>query len=220
MLLTNLTNWEVFAIFVPLIVAAISFSFNVWNNIRELNYKKNVLEESKIMDKRKELAKKLNEFYGPFQQNMKKSTTLYKALTDNKGDFRLLDYLLSPSIYETLELNQNDFTLIDEIVEMGKLQQELIKKKGGLIDNPVLTYYYYDENTDFKFPNERRDLHRIGLIPRVNAHYRILALAKEGKLKGDIERFKDYRFPRSLPEEIDKRIQELKKELNSLRKLK
>ncbi|MCD4746140.1 MAG: hypothetical protein K8R58_07560 [Bacteroidales bacterium] len=210
---------EIFVLFVPLIIAAISFTFNVWNNIRELNYKKEVLEESKISDKRKELAKKLNEFYGPFLQNLKKSTTLYRALTFKRGDFRLLDYLLDENTFSEQSFDENDRTLINEIVDIGKEQQALIKSQGGLIDDPVLTLNFVDNEIDEKFDQDRRDLQNIGLIPRVNAHYRILELARDKKIFGDVSRFQDYRFPRNLPNEIERRIKELQTELESLRKI-
>jgi len=216
---TNGVNWELLALFVPLIVAAGSFLYNVINNAREIKYKKEVLDESKVADKRKELAKKLNEFYGPFIQNMKKSTTLYRALTQGRGDFRLLDYLLDENVFKDQVFDENDKTLIREIVEIGKKQQLLIQEKGGLIDDPKLTIDYLDPYIDAEFPQDRPDLQNIGLLPRANAHYRILELAYEKKLHGDTERFKYYRFPRNMTTEVERRFKELQEELESLRVL-
>jgi hypothetical protein len=206
-------------IFIPLIIAAASFAFNVWNNIRELNYKKEVLKESKISDKRKELAKKLNEFYGPFMQNLKKSTSLYRALTSDRGNFRLLDCLLDEEIFERQSFNENDKTLIKEIVDLGIEQQGLIKSKGGLIDDYVLLFNYSNLKSSLNIEENRKDLEKVGLIAQANSHYRILELAYNKKLFGDVKRFEDYRFPRSLPDEVERRIKELQTELDSLRNL-
>jgi hypothetical protein len=204
-------------VFIPLIIAAISLAFNVWNNIRELNYKKKVLQEDRIVDKRKEIGKKLNEFYGPFLQNAKKSTTVYRALTKNRKDFRLLDYLLDNSKDKGEKIDPNDNILINEIVEIGKQQQDLIKEKAGLIDDPVLSNYYIDVKAKTDLEIQRRDLQNIGLIPRANAHYRILELAHEHKLSGDAQRYEDYRFPRDLVPELERRISELQQQMEKLR---
>nr|WP_321411422.1 class I SAM-dependent methyltransferase [uncultured Carboxylicivirga sp.] len=208
------------AIFIPLIIAAISLAFNVRKNIKEFKYNLQLLEEQKITDKRKEIGRKLNEFYGPFIQNLKKSSTLYRALLENKEnkkEFRLLDIFLVEEKRNTL--SDNDWVLIKEIIQIGKNQQKLIEEKGGLIDDPTLCNYYVDLKSMDKYPFDRRDLHNIGLIPRVNAHYRILYLAYKRKLKGDPERFRDYVFPRWLSMEVERRIFELQNELAMLRSI-
>jgi 2-polyprenyl-3-methyl-5-hydroxy-6-metoxy-1,4-benzoquinol methylase len=206
---------ELLIIAVPVIIAAASFAFNVRKNYLEFFHKKQVLEEDRITDRRKEIGLKLNEFYGPFLQNSKKSTTLYRALTKHRNNFRLLDYLLDPNLFSAL--SNNEMVLVKEIIDIGIKQQELIADKGGLIDDPILCNFYIDLNVSNQFPFERRDLHNIGLIPRANAHYRILELAYKGELSGEIDKFEDYRFPRELPQEIERRIYELQKELKTLR---
>lgn len=215
MLKTFLENIE-FEVLIPLIVAAVSLAFNVWNNIREFNYKKKNLSEVKISERRREISIKLNEFYGPFQQNMKKSTTLYRALTSGRGDFRLLDHLLDPTVFSDQIFDINDDTLIEEIIQIGRDQQKLISEKGGLVDDEKLTRFYNDKS-DEVFDSKRPDLHNIGLLPRANAHYRILELAYDKKLTGGAKRFENYRFPRQLSTEIDRRVAELSAELNKLR---
>lgn len=208
-------NNSIWPILIPLLIAALAFAGHVIKGIMEFRQKKEEIKEGRIIDKRKEIGRKLNEFYGPFLQNAKKSTTLYRALTKNKNDFRLLDYLLDPSLFSPL--SGNDKILVQEIIDIGTKQRKLIEEKGGLIDDRVLCSFNSNLKVNDQFPFERRDLHNIGLIPRVNAHYRILELAHNGKISGEITKFEDYRFPRELPQEIERRFNELQHEMKILR---
>lgn len=210
-------NWE---IYIPLIIAALSFLVKVIFDARESSFRIDQLKENKIQDRRSEIIKKLNEFYGPFQQNMNKSTSLYRSIImDKPKEFRTLKYLLAgESEFPDLKLTNNDRTILREIIDIGKEQQKLILEKAGLIDDPVLSYSFEHES-DSEFEEYREDLRSLGLLGWANAHYRILELAYNEELKGDLEKFKHYVFPRELKSNITRRIKELSSELDELRRL-
>ena len=150
------------------------------------------LKTKKHDDERNEIYKKLNDFYGPFEQLRMKSRRLYALFVQSKGeDFRTLTALLKGE-----KFNANDKRLLEEIVSIDKKLENLIIEKSGLIDQ-----------------GEIRDL-----LARAATHFSIISQAYEGKLKGEPDRFKEYVFPRELDEKISEKINSLKNRLVELKK--
>lgn len=152
------------------------------------------IEAEKRKEKRQEIQRKLDEFYGPFLQLRMKSNLLYerfsKKYREKDSDFSTLSYLLDGYVFAG-----NDQTLLKEIISIGKSCEELIHNKAGLIDNSKL---------------------RLETIPRATTHYLILKLASEGALIGDTQEFRDLTFPRELDALLEKRKKELEDELTEL----
>ncbi|MFC1976364.1 hypothetical protein ACFLXQ_08185 [Chloroflexota bacterium] len=141
-------------------------------------------------DERKEIYKKLNDFYGPVQQYLRKSEVLYKRFASTRPDgFRTLVALLEGEKFEG-----NDAVLLEQIIEIIVEVEKLILTQGGLIDD-----------------REIRDL-----FAKAGTHFRILQLAYHGKLKGDVERFEGYVYPRELNQVIEDEIQKRKARLDEL----
>ncbi len=166
-------------------LAAIIFSY--------FQFKKS-LEAEKRREKREEIRKKLDEFYGPFLQLRKKSDILYDRFQSkfraNDKDFSTLRYLMNGHKFEG-----NDKKLLEEIIIIGKKCEELIHSKAGLIDDSNL---------------------RNNVLPRLTTHFLILRLAFEEKLENQALRFDDLTFPKEIDGLIEKRFVELGDELDKL----
>lgn len=166
-------------------LAAVIFSY--------FQFKKS-LEAEKRREKREEIRKKLDEFYGPFLQLRKKSDILYDRFQSNfranDKDFSTLRYLMNGHKFEG-----NDKKLLEEIIIIGKKCEELIHSKAGLIDDSNL---------------------RNKVLPRLTTHFLILRLAFEEKLENQALRFDDLTFPKEIDGLIEKRFVELGDELDKL----
>lgn len=206
-------NWTNFwvsigSIVVSIIVILVSY-FNTRATLRSSN--KNIertlaanrentemtLRSKRIEEKKNEIYKKLNEFYGPFYQLRSKSQLLYnkfvqkyKSEQTTTEHFRTLTYLLEGGVVEG-----NEKILLDEIIKIGEKCEALIHDKAGLIDDEDL---------------------RIKWLPMASTHYLILRLAYKGQLHGEAEKFKLHTFPMEIDALIEKRIKELQKELEEL----
>ncbi|MDD3013455.1 MAG: hypothetical protein PHC34_07100 [Candidatus Gastranaerophilales bacterium] len=153
-------------------------------------YNKKLLKSKNTDERRKEIYKQLNEFYGPFQQLINKSKHLYQIMIEDKPDnFRTLIALL-----ENYNFSENDKKLIEEIISIGKRTEELILTKSGLIED-----------------NELREL-----LGKATTHFDIINKSYNKIITGDMDKFKDYVFPRNLDEKIIDNIKKLKDELESL----
>jgi len=73
----------------------------------------------------------------------------------------------------------------------------LIISKGGLIDE--------------------EDLRK--LLARAGAHFNIIRLAYKGDLSGEMDKFKDYVYPRELNGKIEERINKLQQKLDAIKHL-
>jgi len=168
-------------------IAAVIFSY--FQFIRSL-------EAEKRKEKRNEIYKKLNEFYGPLLQLRMKSNRIYEKFSRKfraaDPDFATLTYLLNGHKFEG-----NDKILLEEILNIGEESEKLIHKRAGLIDDTNL---------------------RINILPRATTHYLILRLAYRGALTGDSALYRDLTFPRELDNLLEKRKKELERELEDLNK--
>lgn len=158
------------------------------------------IASKRIEERKNEIYKKLNEFYQPLFQYRQKSTLLYFKFkevfeqsfiaTATQHRFRTLNYLLDGG-----EINGNEKALLVQIIRIGKLTENLIHEKAGLIDDD--------------------DLRKIWL-PKLTTHLLILRLAYKGELKGETIKFEEHTFPAGIDDLIEKRIKALQEELKSL----
>lgn len=170
-------------------------SLNNSNQQFKESFNQSVLQKS-IEDERKEIYKKLNEFYGPLLQHREKSSLLYerfrKSYYPKDEKFRTLDYLLKGHKFAESELS-----LLDEIISIGKECETLVQTNAGLVDDRKLRYE---------------------ILPKFTAHILILRLAYEKKLIGTPEDFEMHRFPRELDKQLKKQINRLLNRLDELNK--
>lgn len=148
--------------------------------------------EKRRDDERKEIYKKLNEFYAPFDQLRQKSSRLYEVFKGSRGDeFRTL-----PALLRKEDFSQNELQLLQEIISIDKQLEIMIIEKSGLIDKPDI---------------------RI-LLSKAATHFYIIRAASEGMLVGDVDRFISYVFPRELDDAIKQEISDLNLRLKALKK--
>jgi hypothetical protein len=122
-------------------------------------YRSNIrqLQERQREEERQEIYKKLNSFYGPILQLRSESSDLYELFTVGRDkNFRTLWALLDGETFVG-----NDAVLLQQIFDVTKKTQELIYSNAGLVDNQELQ----------------------GDLAELCSHFRILRLAKRGRLK-------------------------------------
>lgn len=141
-------------------------------------------------EERKEIVSKLNSFYGPIRQLLGISGQLYERFTRGRSpEFRTLISLLEGTKFEG-----NDAVLLEQILLVTAQVRQLIVDKSGMVTDDRL----------------RQTLARAG------AHFTILQLAYEQKLRGEVDRFEDIVFPREIRVEIDHEIRKLQERLELL----
>ena len=158
----------------------------VWINVK-------VIQQKNREDEKKEIYKKLNDFYGPLLQHRNKSRKLYELFKSN--DDKKLPTL--KALLQGKQYTGNDKALLDEIIQIGKTCEELILTKAGLVDDEKL---------------------RQNILPKAAAHYYIIRMAYLNNIQGDIERFENYVFPEEFDVYIEKKIQDLQNRLMVLNK--
>lgn len=196
--------WDYLIDFGPILIAIIGMWFSYEQFKKSLSqshdqfkksFNNNLLQKS-IEDRRNEIYKKLNEFYGPLLQLRKQSQRLYEIFRKNyypkDENFRSLDYLLKGHKFNPTEKN-----LLIEIIAIGKQCEDLIYSKSGLIDNEKLRYE---------------------ILPKFTSHVRVLRMVSNNEIKGNPSEFESYRFPRELDDCLQEQINRLRNELVELNK--
>jgi hypothetical protein len=181
-----------------LIVAFLGFWYNRKLLNLNLTHNQNIIMQKNQEDEKKEIYKKLNDFYGPFLELRQKSILLYqqfalekKRKSEENGDkFRTLLALLNGELF-----TGNDDIILTEMIKINEKLEEMIVSKAGLIDDKEL---------------------REVILPRFSTHVLLMRLAYEKKLVGNVESFRDKTFPSELDEAIKKKIDELMKRLNDI----
>jgi hypothetical protein len=167
----------------PIIVGLAGIIFGYIFNIR-------MMKRQNHEDERKEIYKKLNAFYGPFQQRLEKTHELYGIFTDSRElEFRTLTALLKGTKFVG-----NDKILLEEILKINAEMEKLIIVQSGLIDDASLRQ----------------------LLAKAGTHFRILDVIYRNDTQGDSQRFKSYIFPKELGTKIEDEIQKLKQRLNEI----
>lgn len=180
------------------------------------------LEEVRITEARRSLAKKLNEFYGPVIAYL----NLMKALRDILGEgkppnFRTLTYLINPEQeYEVdgqknkVILTESDKAIIKEILEIEKKIEGLILEKGGLVEDSRLMLDYYKQ-VDLATPSLEEPEEPTSLAAML-AHFRVFRLAHDKEIFGAEDRYDKFVFPRGTANILNKKYIELHEELKKL----
>lgn len=202
-----------------LIVNIVTQILQIRSNNRTHEHNKKVLADKKLEEKRKEIYKKLDDFYGPFQQYLGKSSELYQIfIADKPADFRALTYFLDRTqLYDgkRVMLTENDRAIFAEILSVGKQLEKLVLSKAGLVDDPTLRQDGSPATGDAAVTDVSRP-RKNGLLAVLTTHLFVIRLAYEEKLTGQIGVYKNYVFPRELPPIIEDNIARLNQELNTL----
>ncbi len=204
---------------IDLIVAIISSSVAIVVLIVSSIYRSRELKEKRNTERRNEILKSLTEFYGPLISYLNVVKALYKIFSSNKPkNFRTLTYLLNPDQEyhtengtEKIILSETDQKLIEEIIELERKVEELIITKSGLVDDDQLMFNY--------IPNSKiTDVHleNTSLIATAIAHFRLLRMAYDGHFRGEVERFKNFVYPREFDVQIKEKMDKLQAELDLL----
>lgn len=161
-------------------------------------YNKRVITQKNSEDEKKEIYKKLNEFFGPFQAIRKKNKLIYEIFVSqykkNDPDFRTLHYFLDGN-----ELSGNEKLLFEEILKNNDVLEKILIEKAGLVDSAELRKHYF---------------------PQFLAHCCIIKLAYNKQLTGEKEKFMEHTFPKGIDDYVEKEFIKYKErlvELNSIR---
>ena len=135
------------------------------------------LREQRVAERRKSIAKQLNEFYGPLISYLNITKSLYKIFIQDKPQgFRTLTYLLDrEQKYEDgqekkkIELSNSDKIILGEIIEIEKKIELLIIDKGGLVEDPKLMFDYYEDVQLSRFNSSTS-------LATLITHFRVLRL--------------------------------------------
>jgi len=126
-------------------------------------------------------------------------------------------------------------TLLDEfygpyqqLLETSKQLYEKLnsnKEKGWSALSYLLNGNEFTENDKYLFEEiiqvtnqlEKLRLEHGRLVAKANAHFRILSLAYQKKIQGEVNRFQDSTYPSKLNQTIDSKIIQINKRINNLK---
>lgn len=184
-------------------------------------YNRAALREKRVAEKRHAIAKKLNEFYGPFISYSNVTKALFKIFRAGKpAEFRTLTYLLDPDQdYETpagrsrVVLTDNDRKILEELLNVEVDLEKLVIEKGGLVDDKRLMFDYIPDPVITDVGIKKGE---VSLLALLIAHFRVLRLAYQGGITGEVGRYKDFVYPREIDGVIKERFDALHAELEQL----
>ncbi|MDM1392197.1 hypothetical protein HX047_01640 [Myroides marinus] len=198
-----------------MVVAGIS----IYHNRKTTKENRKFIERNDLVERKKEIEKKINEFYIPLRSHLEQSKTLFKIfMKDKPNDFRTLTYLLNPAQEYgeskiVVELNENDKSLLEIIINIGEKIENLINEKGWLIGHDIEFVEHYQPSEGYKHINYDKDLNLINLLI---SHIIAIRLAFKGQIKGQINKFEGFVFPNEINSKITKKIEALKQEIKVL----
>lgn len=187
----------------PVLISIVALFFSYLANRKLAKQKEKELQkdfklkETDLLEKikeyeRKEIYKKLNEFYSPLLMLRSTSKELHDTFKNGRK-FRTLTELLGGSSYDG-----NDLVVLDEILRIGNKCKEIIFNNSGLIDDVRL-----------------RDTH----IPKLLNHFLIIQKAFDGEIKDDVQRFENYVFPNEIDDILKNKVEELQQRLITLNRV-
>ena len=179
------------------------------------------LREQLISERRKSIAKMLNEFYGPIISYLNVTKALFRLFAAGKPKgFRTLTHLLNPDQeYEVpngrvrVELSRNDMQLLEELIDVEKKIESLVVEKGGLVDDERLMFEYLP---DVRYTDVELEKGELSLLALLITHFRVLSLAYSGRIKGEVARYKDFVYPREIDAVLRGNREQLHRELDQL----
>ena len=170
-----------------------------------------------IKDEKLVIEKKLNEFYYPMKNYLRRSKSAYKIFTQGKPeDFRTLEHLLDREKLfngKSVKLNDNDNVLLKRIFLIGEEIENLISEKCHIIfdDGEFMNTYVPSKGyEDYNYPEDE------SLMSMTQNHLSFIRDAFNGDLSKDLERFKLYVYPRELNSRIIIKIDDLENRVKSL----
>ena len=87
----------------------------------------------------------------------------------------------------------------------------MIIEKSGLVDDSRLMFDYYEENVFNNQPPTSPD--STSLLATLIKHFRVLRLAYERKLRGEVDRYKRFVYPKKIDKVLYEKDGELHKQL-------
>lgn len=203
----------------PVIASMIAFTgtitvafISIFNNRKTTNENRRLIVRTDLIEKRKFIELKLNEFYIPLRHNLEQSKTLFKIFMKDKPDnFRTLTYLLNPEQEYGVEktkvlLNQNDKALLEMIIEIGNRIETLIHEKSYLIGDDTEFVNNYKPSEGYRHVKYDEGLTLISLLI---SHLVTIRLAFNGKISGQVTKFESYVFPNEINSKVNIKINEL-----------
>ena len=204
-----------------IVVALVAAAVALTTSLLTAKYSRATIHEQRMAEKRKIIAKKLNEFYGPFISYSNVTKALYRIFARGKPkNFRTLTYLLDPEQpYDTgsdnrkVTLSENDRKILEEILAVEEKIERLVVEKGGLVDDPRLMFDYIPtpDRTDVHFEKGE-----VSLLALLITHFRVLSLAYHGQIVGETNRYQDFVYPREVDGVVRERFEKLQNELTKL----
>ena len=188
-----------------------------WNTIingkrdrKALNNSKRLMQRDVMKEKKDYNKKKLDEFYYPLTRYLQDSKDLFKIfIQDKPKNFRTLTHLLDPlQSYENgikVTLTTNDKALLKSIFDKGTQIQNLIANKSSIIDDNEFIDEYLPAR-DYSHITYPIGLNLLGLL---TAHLRIIKIAFEGDLTGEVDKYKIYVFPNEINIRVNAKIVKL-----------
>ena len=182
-------------------------------------HNRRTITEIRASEQRKQLAAGLQELLVPVYSHLTAMQAIFRIFTANKGkEFRTLIFLLDPESYkidgQKVVLSDSDKMLLQEIVSLSKQVEELLLLKGGLVDDPVLNGVYIPD--PIKTDVSAEQLKGLSLFSLAIAHFRVFRLAYEGTIKGEVDRYKNFVYPKELNERVYAAIQRTQQNLANL----
>jgi hypothetical protein len=177
--------------FLTVIIALCTIIFSYFSNKRLIEYNNRFLVEKKHEDERREIYKKLNEFYGPYQQLLETSRQLFEnVFIYNKPN----EWVTLIELLNGKELQGNDKEVFEQILDISTKLEGLRINSSGLVEDVELQK----------------------ILAKAGTHFIIVKLAYEKKILGDIDRFKNYYYPQELNSMLERKINLLQQRLNEL----
>lgn len=157
-----------------------------------------MIKQKNNEDEKKEIYKKLNDFFGPFQAIRKKNKLIYDIFVskyrENNPNFRTLHYFLDGN-----ELVGNERLLFEEILKNNDVLEKILIEKAGLVDSAELRKHFF---------------------PKFLAHCYIIKMAYNKQLIGETQRFKEHTFPKGIDDHIEEEFNNYKQRLVELNSIK
>lgn len=208
---------------VEIVAAIISASVAATVGIMSwLNGRANLRAQS-VAERRRSIAKMLNEFYGPLVSYLNITFSLNEVLKRGKPKgFRTLLHLINPDQeYESdgektkITLSKLDEVVLEEIIRVEEQIELLIIQKSGLVDDSRLMFERFTSR------NNAVDSSNLTSLGTLIAHFHLLRLAYEGKLGDEVDDIGNYKifvFPRDLERVVYENYNALHAELKGLGK--
>jgi hypothetical protein len=197
-----------------ILIASAVASVGIWVTVAHHS----INTKNEEIKKRQEIIhKQLSEFYVPLMSYMQTSKALSKQLYNDKPeDFNLLTYLLDNNYNfknnTKVSLSEKEKELLVVVMSLSDDISKLLIEKGGLAEDERLTIKYVPnkEKTNVILSEENKNM---GLIGYLLSHYKIMKSAHENQISGNVDYFKQFRFPREIGDILKENYDKLNKEL-------